>query len=66
MATSVSSKCAFSAATLTITKHWNRLKADIVETLQVLHMLYNCDLMFCEPSPSSTIELEVEKPEPEG
>ena len=66
MATSVSSERAFSAAALTITKHRNRLKADIVEALQVLRMLYNRDLMFREPSPSSAIELEVEKLEPEG
>ncbi|KAF9220280.1 hypothetical protein BS17DRAFT_638668, partial [Gyrodon lividus] len=34
----------FSAAALTITKHRNHLKGDIVEAIQVLCMLYNQDL----------------------
>ncbi|KIK92741.1 hypothetical protein PAXRUDRAFT_146619 [Paxillus rubicundulus Ve08.2h10] len=43
MASSVSSKHAFSAAALTLTKHHNWLKGDIVEAIQVLHMLYKDD-----------------------
>ena len=61
MASSVSSEHAFSAAALTITKRRNRLKGDIVEAIQVLHMLYNHDLMFHEPAPSSALELELEE-----
>ncbi|KIK90925.1 hypothetical protein PAXRUDRAFT_14071 [Paxillus rubicundulus Ve08.2h10] len=61
MATSVSSEGAFSAAALTITKWYNCLKGDIVEAIQVLHMLYNQDLMFHGPPPSSGLELEMEK-----
>ena len=65
MATSVSSERAFSAAALTITKRRNRLKADIVEAIQVLRMLYNRDLMFHEPPASSALELALEVPEDE-
>ncbi|KIJ05530.1 hypothetical protein PAXINDRAFT_57269, partial [Paxillus involutus ATCC 200175] len=36
MSSLVSSKQAFSAAAQTITKHWSRLKGDIVEAIQVL------------------------------
>ncbi|EPQ59871.1 hypothetical protein GLOTRDRAFT_23951, partial [Gloeophyllum trabeum ATCC 11539] len=36
MATSVSSERTFSSAGITITKHRNRLKGDIVEAFQVL------------------------------
>ncbi|KAF9218298.1 hypothetical protein BS17DRAFT_770782 [Gyrodon lividus] len=55
------SECAFSAAALTITKCHNRLKGDIVEAVQVLRMLYNWNLMFHEPPPSSALELDMEK-----
>ena len=61
MASSVSSECAFLAAALTITKRHNRLKGDIIEAIQVLRMLYNHDLMFREPAPSSALELEMEE-----
>ncbi|KIK76070.1 hypothetical protein PAXRUDRAFT_171002, partial [Paxillus rubicundulus Ve08.2h10] len=60
MSSSVSSERAFSAAAQTITKHCNQLKSDIVEAIQVLHMLYNHDLIFHEPGPSSALELELE------
>ncbi|KIK73376.1 hypothetical protein PAXRUDRAFT_20925 [Paxillus rubicundulus Ve08.2h10] len=56
---------AFSAAALTITKRHNRLKGDVVEAIQVLHMLYNHSLMFHEPAPSSALELAFEE-EKEG
>ena len=63
MASSVSSEHVFSAAALTITKHCNCLKDDVVEAIQVLCMLYNYGLMFCEPAPSSALELACEKKE---
>jgi hypothetical protein len=61
MATSVSSERAFSAAALTITKRRNRLKADVVEAIQVLRMLYNRDLLFRTPPPSSAVEMALEE-----
>ena len=61
MAASVSSERAFSAAALTITKHCNRLKGDIVEALQVLRMMYNHDLIFPETAPSSAVEIALEE-----
>jgi len=61
MATSVSSERAFSAAALTITKHRNCLKADIVEAIQVLRMLFNRDMMFREAPASSAAELAFEE-----
>jgi hypothetical protein len=63
MAILVSSERAFLAAALTIIKRRNCLKDDIVEAIQVLHMLYNCDHMFREPPPSSALELALEEPE---
>ncbi|KAF9224153.1 hypothetical protein BS17DRAFT_766779 [Gyrodon lividus] len=45
----------------TITKCCNHLKGDIVEAIQVLRMLYNHNLMFCEPAPSSALELALEE-----
>ena len=61
MAASVSSERAFSAAALTITKHRNCLKGDIVEALQVLRMMYNHDLIFPETAPSSAVEIALEE-----
>lgn len=61
MATSVSSERAFSAAALTVTKHRNRLKGDIVEAIQVLRMMYQRDLIFREAPPSSAVELALEE-----
>ena len=48
MASSVSSERAFSSAGLTLSKHCNRLKGDIVEALQCLKCMYHNDLIFCE------------------
>ena len=48
MALSVSSKRAFSAVGITISKRRNRLKGDIVEALQCLKCLYRQDLIFRE------------------
>lgn len=60
MASSVSSERAFSAAGMTITKRRNRLKADVVEALQVLRFMYQRDLIFHEPAPTSVLEVELE------
>lgn len=46
MASSVSSKRAFSSAGITISKRHNRLKADIVEALQCLKCLIKCNILF--------------------
>ena len=46
MASSVSSERSFSAAGITISKHHNRLKEDIVEALQCLKCLYHEELIF--------------------
>ena len=48
MASSVSSKSAFSAAGITISKCWNQLEGDIVEALQCLKSLIHQDLIFRE------------------
>lgn len=54
MASSVSSEQAFSLAGITISKHRNRLKGDIVKALQALKCLYCRDLLFRdEPEVSS-------------
>ncbi|KAF9226070.1 hypothetical protein BS17DRAFT_765151 [Gyrodon lividus] len=37
------------------------VSSDIVEVIQVLHMLYNQDLMVHEPPPSSVLALDMEK-----
>lgn len=60
MASSVSSERAFSAAGITISKRRNALKADIVEALQVLKSLIRSDLIFREPDPTGSWELENE------
>ena len=49
------------SATLTITKHWNCLKGDIVEALQVMKSLLHQELVFCETGPSSTTKNLCEK-----
>ena len=66
ISTSISSKHAFSAAAQTVTKCHNRLKGDIVEAIQVLRMLYNRDLIFREPGPSSATELLLEEEDETG
>ncbi|KAG6863920.1 hypothetical protein C0991_002006, partial [Blastosporella zonata] len=48
MASSVSSKQAFSSAGLTITKRRNRLNADVVEALQFVKCALRTDLLFRE------------------
>jgi hAT family C-terminal dimerisation region len=56
MASSVSSEQAFLQGGITITKHCNRLKGDIVEALQCLKYAIQHDLLFKEPGPSSATE----------
>ena len=48
MASSISSKRAFSSAGITLSKRRNRLQADIVEALQFLKCLYQNNLIFRE------------------
>lgn len=60
MASSVSSKRAFSSAGITISKRRNRLKADIVEALQCLKCLYHNDLIFCDTMETAGVEKEME------
>lgn len=45
---------------MTITKCRNHLKADVVEALQILHFMFQQDLIFCEPAPTSVLEAELE------
>ena len=59
MASSVSSKPTSSSAGITISKHHNQLKPDIVEALQFLKCLYHHDLLFCE-EPSSELKVGME------
>ena len=59
MASSVASKCAFSAAGITISKCHNHLDADIVEALQCLKSLISHQDLALHPFPSLTEE-EVE------
>lgn len=58
MSSSVSSEHAFSQGGITISKQWNRLKGDVVEMLQCMKCAIRHDLLFHEPAPSSTLELE--------
>ena len=57
MASSMSSEHAFLSAGITLSKHRNCLKADIVEALQFLKCAFNSNLIFHE---SSTAEEEEE------
>ncbi|KAF5318361.1 hypothetical protein D9611_014218 [Ephemerocybe angulata] len=58
MASSVSSERAFSQAGITISKRRNRLKADIVEALQILKSVLNTGLIFREHD--ATVDWEFE------
>jgi hypothetical protein len=58
MASSVSSEQAFSQGGITIMKHHNRLKGDIVEALQCVKCAIHHNLIFREPAPSSVLEAE--------
>lgn len=58
MASSTSSERAFSLAGITISKHRNRLKPDIIEALQYLKSTIHHGLLFCK-SPSLLVERKV-------
>lgn len=57
MASSVSSKRVFSSAGITISKHHNQLKGDIVKALQGLKCMIRHDLLFRELPPTAQMEL---------
>jgi hypothetical protein len=61
MASSVSSERAFSQGGITITKHRNRLKGDIVEALQCFKCALRHNLLFRTPGPSSVLEGELDE-----
>jgi hypothetical protein len=58
MASSVSSEQAFSSVGITISKHCNHLKGDIVEALQCLKCMIRNNLIFPQ-DPTSTIMKEI-------
>lgn len=60
MASSVSSKRAFLAAGITIRKHCNRLKGDIVEALQCLKCLIHRNLVFHDVPIASDLEADLD------
>ncbi|KZV88849.1 hypothetical protein EXIGLDRAFT_564748, partial [Exidia glandulosa HHB12029] len=59
MSSSISAEWAFSSAGLTITKHRNRLKGDIVEALQVIKCTLRNDLLVHEQPPSSIVDADL-------
>ena len=63
MASLVSSEQAFSLAGITISKHWNRLKGNIVGALQCLKCMYHEDLIFCAVVTSKEVKEEMENTE---
>lgn len=60
MASSVSSERAFSAAGITISKRWNRLKGDIVEALQCLKCMYHNEIIFRDVPVFEEVEAELD------
>jgi hAT family C-terminal dimerisation region len=60
MASSVLNEQAFSQGGITITKHGNHLKGDIVEALQCFKCALHHNLLFHEPGPSSVLEDELD------
>ena len=60
MASSVSSKHAFSSVEIPISKRYNHLKPDIVKALQFLKCIYHCDLLIHE-EPSTELEVELDE-----
>lgn len=66
MAASVLSERAFSQGGITISKHCNHLKGDIVEALQCVKCSLCSDLLFCKPGPSSLAEVEPDEFEMEA
>jgi hAT family C-terminal dimerisation region len=65
VASSISSECAFSQSGITISKHCNRLKSDIVKALQCIKCAIRHDLPFCETGPSSLEEDNIDEVEVE-
>ena len=59
MSSSVSSECTFSQGGITISKHCNCLKGDIVEALQCIKCFIWHDLLFREPALSLVLEEEM-------
>jgi hypothetical protein len=51
-------RACFSQGSITISKHCNQLKGDIVEALQCVKCSLCHDLLFCKPGPSSLGEDE--------
>ena len=60
MASSVSSERVFLQGGITVSKHCNRLKGDIVEALQCIKCAIHHDILFCEAAPSSVLETQLE------
>ena len=58
MASLVSSERAFSQGGITVGKHRNQLKGDVVEALQCVKCSICHDLIFRDPGPSSALETE--------
>ena len=52
----VLSKYAFSSAGITITKHWNCLKTDVIKALQGLKYAFKWNLIVYEPPPLLLLE----------
>ena len=61
MSSSVSSERAFSQGGITISKHRNQLKGDIIEALQCLKCAIRHELLFREPAPSSRLEADADE-----
>ncbi|KAJ7579180.1 hypothetical protein C8J56DRAFT_897579 [Mycena floridula] len=59
----ISSERAFSSAGITVSKRRNRLKGDIVKSLQFMKCFYRQDLLFREQGPWSGLEVVVENEE---
>ena len=59
MSSSVLSECAFSQGGITISKHCNCLKGDIVKALQCIKCSIQHDLLFRESAPSLVLEEEM-------
>jgi hypothetical protein len=66
MASPVYSERAFSSAGITISKHRNSLKSDIVEVLQVLKSVLKKEVIFRTPPYTSIWELENEVEDDDG
>lgn len=61
MALSVLSERAFSSTGITITKHCNQLKGDVVKALQCLKVLYHNNLIFQEVIGAAQLKQELKE-----